>query len=418
MDMNAIGKKAQYASRDLVLLSTKQKNDLLLSLAKSLDNRKQELFDSNKKDIELATKNNLKESLIERLTINEKVLNGIITGLKKVVDLEDPIGKTLESKTRPNGLLIKKVTVPLGVIGIIYESRPNVTVDAFALAFKANNAVILKGGKEAYYSNTKLTEIIKDTLETNTITKDAISLFTPSSREETKELMRCNKYVDVLIPRGSIHLINAVLKESTVPVIETGAGNCHVYVDKNADIEMALSISENAKISRPSVCNSCETILVHKDIATSFLTKLENTFKNNVKVLGDKETCDVIKDATLATEQDFHTEFNDYIVTVKIVNSLQEAISHINKYSTSHSEAIVTKDNERAKQFLTQVDSAAVYHNASTRYTDGFEFGYGAEIGISTQKLHVRGPMGLESLTSYKYIIHGNGQVRWNLLDL
>lgn len=412
MDMNVIGKHAKLASRELILLTTNDKNKVLNSLASNLIERQKEVFDANQKDIAEAWKNGLKESLIERLTISTKVLNGIVEGILKVVELPDKVGQVISTTTRPNGLIIEKITVPLGVLGIIYESRPNVTVDAFTLAFKTNNAVILKGGKEAINSNKILSVIIKDTLKQHNITQNAISLFTPKTREETKKLMRCNDYVDVLIPRGSMNLINAVLKESTVPVIETGAGNCHLYVDKYADIEMALSISENAKISRPSVCNSCETILVHKDISKDFLTKLGKRFKDKVQILGDQTTHDNIPEAIVASEIDYYTEFNDYIVTVKVVSSLQEAIHHINTYSTSHSESIITDDIDRAHIFLTQVDSAAVYHNASTRFTDGFEFGNGAEIGISTQKLHVRGPMGLEALTSYKYIIKGHGQIR------
>lgn len=412
MDIITIGKRAKIASKSLLKRSSNEKNYVLQKLIKAIQLNKENIKSVNQIDINYAKKTGLKNSLIERLTITDETLDGIIESLKKVISLEDPIHQILSETSRPNGLIIQKRSVPLGVVAMIYESRPNVTIDAFALTFKTGNSVILKGGKEAINSNQILTDIIQQVLLECKMDPNTIQLFKPTSREQTKELMHCNKYIDVLIPRGSANLIQAVLKESTIPVIETGAGNCHIYIDSEANLEKAILIAYNAKVSRPSVCNSCETILVHQEIAQQFLTRLYNEFNGTVEILGDEVTLSFIKSAKLATDEDYYKEFNDYIVTIKVVKNIEEAILHINTYSTSHSEAIITENIKHAEKFLMEVDSSSVYHNASTRFTDGFEFGFGAEIGISTQKLHVRGPMGLETLTSYKYIIKGDGQIR------
>lgn len=334
-------------------------------------------------------------------------------GLTSLIALEDPIGEILEAKIRPNGLEIGKKRVPLGVIGIIYESRPNVTADAFGLCFKTSNAVILKGGSDAIHSNKAIVDIIRRALEEKGVTPDAIQLVEDTNRETAKQLMRMNQYLDVLIPRGSAGLIRTVVENSTVPVIETGTGNCHVYVDASADIDMAVNIIDNAKTQRTGVCNACESLVIHKDIADRVLPAIcDRLFKKNVEIRGDENCCRLNAKIIPATEEDWGQEYLDYILSAKIVNSLDEAIEHINRYNTKHSEAIITSDYDNARRFLEEIDAAAVYVNASTRFTDGFEFGFGAEIGISTQKLHARGPMGLKELTTTKYIIYGNGQVR------
>ena len=412
MTIKKIGQQAKQVARLLGNLSTKDKNTVLGNLSLALEQRKEDIFIANHKDLEYLEQQGITGAFYERLTITENTINSMIEGLKNVIQLEDPIGLIQDDFNRPNGLRVQKISVPMGVVAIIYESRPNVTIDAFALTFKSGNAVILKGGKEAIHSNQIFVEIIQETLKNANISQDAVQLFTPKDREETKTLMKCNEYIDLLIPRGSAALIKAVVEESTIPVIETGAGNCHVYIDQSANIDMAISITYNAKIQRPSVCNSCETILVHETIAESFLTKLNQVFKDKVSIYGDRFVQQYMDDALEATDDEYGKEFNDYIVAIKVVSSLEEAINHINMYSTSHSEVIVTDDNETAEIFLKNIDSAAVYHNTSSRFTDGFEFGFGAEIGISTQKLHVRGPMGLTALTSYKYLIFGNGQIR------
>jgi glutamate-5-semialdehyde dehydrogenase len=412
MTIEELSKQAKLGLKDLLHLSSSAKNSILEALKTLLNTRRKEIKLANQKDIEYAKEIGLKESLIERLTITDKTIDSMIKGISDVIDLPDPIGKVLDTFTRPNGLIISKISVPLGVIGMIYESRPNVTIDAFALSFKSSNAVILKGGKEAIHSNRILCKLVQEVLESFSISPSVIQLFEPKSRQETKTMMHANGYIDVLIPRGSKHLIETVVNESSVPVIETGAGNCHVYVDASANLQMAVEIAYNAKVSRPSVCNSCETILLHKDIAKEFSVKIKERFSNLVQIIGDERINQYIIGSEEVTEDDYYKEYNDYIVTIKVVEDLEEAIGHINHYSTHHSEAIVAENKEAVKQFFLEVDSAAIYHNASTRFTDGYEFGMGAEIGISTQKLHVRGPIGLEALCSYKYVIVGEGHIR------
>ncbi len=358
-------------------------------------------------------KNNMPESLLDRLKLTRDRIVGIADGVRQVARLEDPIGEVISMKERPNGLLIGKKRVPLGVIGMIYESRPNVTVDAFSLCFKTSNAVILRGGSDAIHSNIAFVDIIKKSLEENGVTPNAVFLLEDTSRETATRMMKLNDYIDVLIPRGGAGLIRSVVQNATVPVIETGTGNCHVYVDETADVNMAVSIIKNAKLQRLGVCNACESLVIHKGIADEVLPKVLAMLKeNDCEVRGD----DVVKrfdsSVVAATEDDYATEYLDKIISVKVVENIDEAIAHINRNSTGHSEAIVTKDYDNAQKFLNEIDSSAVYVNASTRFTDGFEFGFGAEIGISTQKLHARGPMGLEALTTTKYIIYGNGQVR------
>lgn len=412
--LNEIGAKAKKASHETAKLSQTEKNKALESIKNSLLNNKDNIISANKKDIENARKNNMAESMIDRLSLDSKRIDDICTGIDKVIDLDDPIGKINDVVLRPNGLQIGKMTVPLGVIGIIYEARPNVTVDAAVLCLKSSNVCILKGGKEAINSNIALVKAMREGLVNAGVTADAISLIEDTSRETTVKFMKMNGYLDVLIPRGGAGLIKAAVENASVPVIETGTGNCHVYIDDSADIDMAVNILFNSKTSRISVCNSCESMLVHKDIAKEFLPLMYEKFKEkNVIIRGCEKTFEILGDkAEKATEEDYYKEYLDYIISCKIVNNVDEAINHINKYSTHHSESIVTKSYDNARKFQRQVDSAAVYVNASTRFTDGFEFGFGAEIGISTQKLHARGPMGLEQLTSIKYVICGNGQIR------
>ncbi len=412
--LNEIGAKAKSASYEIAKLSQAEKNKALKSIEKSLLKNKDNIIQANKKDIENARKNNMAESMIDRLSLDEKRIDDICTGIEKVIYLDDPIGKINDVILRPNGLQIGKMTVPLGVIGIIYEARPNVTVDAAVLCLKSSNVCILKGGKEAINSNIALVNAMKEGLSAAGVTENAISIIEDTSRETTMKFMKMNQYLDVLIPRGGAGLIKATVENATVPVIETGTGNCHVYIDDSADIDMAVSILFNSKTSRISVCNSCESMLVHKDISEEFLPLIYEKFKEkNVIIRGCEKTVEILGNkAERAAEEDYYKEYLDYIISCKVVNDVDEAISHINKYSTHHSESIVTKSYANAQKFQRQVDSAAVYVNASTRFTDGFEFGFGAEIGISTQKLHARGPMGLEQLTSIKYVICGNGQIR------
>ena len=354
----------------------------------------------------------MKAGLLDRLLLTEARIEGISEGIRQVVALEDPLNKVLDDKIMANGIHITKVSVPLGVIGIIYESRPNVTADAFSLTFKSGNVCILKGGSDAINSNLAITKVIRDVLKANNLDENAIQLIEKTDRETATEFMKMNDYIDVLIPRGSAGLIKAVVTNSTIPVIETGSGNCHIYVDKDADIDMAVNIIFNAKTQRIGVCNACESLVVHKDVREALLPKMAEKLKEkNVEIRGDKDTKEVI-DCVDATEEDFAKEYLDYIISVKTVESVEEAIAHINKYNTGHSDCIITENDETAEKFLKGVDAACVYRNVSTRFTDGFEFGLGAEIGISTQKLHARGPMGLNELTSYKYKITGNGQVR------
>ena len=394
-------------------LSANEKNEVLLKVAEALTENADTLTAANALDVENGRKNNMPEALVDRLLLTGDRIQGMAEGLRQVAALEDPVGEVLGMKKRPNGLMIGQKRVPLGVIGIIYEARPNVTADAFALCFKTGNVVILKGGSDAIHSNEAIVKCIREVLQEQGITEDAIQLITDTSRETTAEFMKMNQYVDVLIPRGGRGLIKAVVENSTIPVIETGTGNCHTYVDETADLQMAADIIMNAKTQRVGVCNACESVLVHEKVKDEFLPVLARRLQEKrVEIRADEAACELIPGAVQATEEDWGREYLDYILSLKVVSSVEEAISHINQYNTGHSEAIITNNYEHAQKFLDQVDAAAVYVNASTRFTDGFEFGFGAEIGISTQKLHARGPMGLLALTTTKYIIYGNGQIR------
>lgn len=408
-----LGKKAKAAETVIASAGTAVKNSALAAISKALIENKERIISENAKDIEAAKANGMSEAKQDRLKLDEKRIADMAKGVDDLIALGDPIGEVMDGFTRPNGLRITKVRVPLGVIGIIYESRPNVTVDAAALCLKTGNAVILKGGKEAINSNICLGAIMREAIETAGLPADVIQVVENTSRETTTEIMRLNGYVDVLIPRGSANLIQAVVQNATVPVIETGAGNCHVYVDASADLDMAVDITDNAKTQRPSVCNAIESLLVHKDCAEKFLPMIAERFKShNVRIYGCDRTMAILSGIEKATETEYATEFNDFVIAVKVVDSIDEAIAHIRKYSTRHSECIVTSSLASAEKFQKEVDAAAVYVNASTRFTDGGEFGFGAEIGISTQKLHARGPMGLRELTTAKYLINGNGQIR------
>ena len=408
-----IAKGARAASLELAAAPTELKNAALVRLAELLLENAPAIIEANARDLEKAEKAGLSKPMLERLSLDERKIAAMADGVRQVAALPDPVGETIESSVRPNGLKIEKRRVPLGVIGIIYESRPNVTADAFGLCFKAGNACILKGGSDALSSNLAIAESIRTSLAECGINPDAVSLITDTNRAVTEQFMRMNEYVDVLIPRGGAGLIRAVVEHSTVPVIETGTGNCHIYVDEYADLAKAVPIILNAKTQRIGVCNACESLVVHEAIRERFLPSLAQALREkHVELRGDERAREAVPDITKATEEDFGTEYLDYILSIKTVDSLEEAIRHINRYSTGHSDAILTEDAERAERFLNEVDSACVYVNASTRFTDGFEFGFGAEIGISTQKLHARGPMGLKELTSYKYVIRGNGQVR------
>lgn len=415
LNLTQLGEKAKAAEVQTRNLTTGAKNKALKEAAKQLIDQSEKILAANAKDMENAKAANMKEGLRDRLKLTMERIEGMAEGLTQVADLEDPVGEVTQMKMRPNGLLIGQKRVPLGVIGIIYEARPNVTADAFALCFKTGNAVILKGGSDAIHSNTAIVEVLRQALVQCGLNPDAIQLIEDTSRETATAFMKMNGYIDVLIPRGGAGLIRAVVENSTVPVIETGTGNCHVYVDATADVDMAAEIVINAKTQRIGVCNACESLLVHKDIADAFFPKLEQKLKESgktVEIRGDEKVQALLPDAVCATEEDWGTEYLDYIMSARTVNDVDEAIAHINKYNTGHSEAIVTNDYNNSRKFLDEVDAAAVYVNASTRFTDGFEFGFGAEIGISTQKLHARGPMGLLALTTTKYIIYGNGQVR------
>ena len=411
--LTELGKRAKNAEKVLMTASTAQKNAALENIAAALENAVGDILTANEIDIKNARENGMKESLIDRLALTEKRVLSIASATREVINLPDPIGKTLSGSTRPNGLVIEKVTVPLGVVAVIFEARPNVTADAAALCLKSGNAVILRGGKEAFYSNKAITAAMRTAVAKAGLPEDCIQLVEDTSRESATELMRMNDYVDVLIPRGGAGLIKACVQNSTVPVIETGTGNCHVYVDEFADLQMAAEIVYNAKVSRPSVCNACESIVVHRAVAKKFLPlvkeKLDTAF---VVIHGDEETAKILKDVIPATEEDFGKEYLGYEISVKVVGSIDDAIAHISKYGTGHSECIVTESYKNSMKFTSEVDCAAVYVNASTRFTDGNEFGFGAEIGISTQKLHARGPLGLPELTSFKYIVRGDGQVR------
>ncbi len=411
--LNTLGKNARNAEALVRNLSANEKNEVLLKVAEALTENADTLTAANALDVENGRKNNMPEALVDRLLLTGDRIRGMAEGLRQVAALEDPVGEVLGMKKRPNGLMIGQKRVPLGVIGIIYEARPNVTADAFALCFKTGNVVILKGGSDAIHSNEAIVKCIREVLREQGITEDAIQLITDTSRETTAEFMKMNQYVDVLIPRGGRGLIKAVVENSTIPVIETGTGNCHTYVDETADLQMAADIIMNAKTQRVGVCNACESVLVHEKVKDEFLPVLARRLQEKqVEIRADEAACELIPGAVHATEEDWGREYLDYILSLKVVSSVEEAISHINQYNTGHSEAIITNNYEHAQKFLDQVDAAAVYVNASTRFTDGFEFGFGAEIGISTQKLHARGPMGLLALTTTKYIIYGNGQIR------
>lgn len=409
-----LGRKAKEAEAVIASASTLEKNNALAAISKALIENKELIIAENAKDIAAAKENGMSEAKQDRLKLDEKRIADMAKGVDELIAMNDPIGQVMDGFIRPNGLQIIKVRVPLGVIGIIYESRPNVTVDAAALCLKAGNTVILKGGKEAINSNICLGDIMRKAVSSVGLPEDVVQVVNSTSRETTNEIMKLNEYIDVIIPRGSANLIQAVVKNATVPVIETGAGNCHVYVDSSADLDMAVEITDNAKTQRPSVCNAIESLLVHKDVADKFLPMIAERFKShNVKIYGCERTIAILGDTVeKATETEYATEFNDFIIAVKVVDDISEAIAHIRKYSTGHSECIVTSSLANAQRFQREVDAAAVYVNASTRFTDGGEFGFGAEIGISTQKLHARGPMGLMELTTSKYLINGNGQIR------
>ncbi|MGN0489899.1 glutamate-5-semialdehyde dehydrogenase [Ruminococcus sp.] len=411
--LEIMGAKAKEASRFLMTAGSK-KDEALNAIAKALRENADKIIKANDIDIENGEKAGLTKSLLDRLKLTEERINGMADGVSEVASLADPVGRVLDGRTLKNGLQIEKVTVPMGVIGIIFEARPNVTSDAAALCLKAGSAVILRGGKEAINSNKAIAEIMRDAIEGSGLPRDCVALVEDTTRQSATELMQLSEYLDVLIPRGGAGLIKSVVENAKVPVIETGVGNCHVYVDKSADIDMAKSIIFNAKTSRPSVCNAIETVLVHKDIAEKALPEIKAELdKMNVEIRGCERTREILGESVVpATENDYAIEFLDYILAVKVVDSLDDALAHIAKYSTGHSESIITSDYESANKFTACVDSAAVYVNASTRFTDGGEFGLGAEIGISTQKLHARGPMGLNELTSSKFIIRGSGQIR------
>lgn len=408
------GAAAKAAALRLMTLGTSAKNNALLAIARALADNKNKIIEANEKDMAKARENGMSSSLIDRLALDAARIDAIADSVRQVAALDDPIGQVDKMTTRPNGLIIGRRKVPLGVIAIIYEARPNVTVDAAVLCLKAGNAVILRGGKEAFNSNNALTGIMREAVKNAGLPEDSVALIQDTSRGSVDEVLRLSDYIDLLIPRGGAGLIRHVVENAKVPVVETGVGNCHVYIERSADLKMGAEIIYNAKCSRPSVCNAAETLLVDKSIAKDFLPMAKELLdKKNTQLKGCEETIKILGGSVVpATDEDFWTEFGDYVLAVKVVEGLDEAVAHINKYSTKHSEAIVTNDYTASQRFLDEVDAAAVYVNASTRFTDGGEFGLGAEIGISTQKMHARGPMGLEQLTSSKYIIFGSGQVR------
>lgn len=412
--IETLGSNAVKVKKILAVADTGKKNAALAEISRALIENSDKIIEANQKDLAAARENGMSVSMQDRLMLNENRIKGIASAVDELIKLEDPIGKVDNGSVRPNGMRITKIRVPMGVIGMIYESRPNVTADAATLCLKTGNAVILRGGKEAYNSNKCICEIMRDAVEKAGFPKDIIQFVDDTTREVTTELMKCDKYLDLLIPRGGAGLIKAVTKDATVPVIETGTGNCHLYVDESADIEMAVNITDNAKTQRPSVCNAIETLLVHKNIAEKFLPAVKKKLdEHNVEIRGCADTKRILGDCVVpATEEDYATEFGDYIIAVRVVDDISQAIEHIAEYSTGHSECIVTNDLSNANKFKSEVDSACVYVNASTRFTDGGMFGFGAEIGISTQKLHARGPMGLYEITTNKYLIDGNGQVR------
>ncbi|CAM4056454.1 gamma-glutamyl-phosphate reductase [Streptococcus penaeicida] len=412
--IDQLGSQAKKASSELLKLSTSQKNSFLMRLANDLVEQSAIIMAENQKDMAKAKEHGISDIMLDRLLLTEERIKGIAEGVRQVAELQDPIGQVLKGYTNLDGLKILQKRVPLGVIAMIFESRPNVAIDAFSLAFKTNNAIILRGGRDALNSNMALVKVARQSLEAMAITPDAIQLLEDPSHDLAEELMAATAYVDVLIPRGGARLIQTVKEKAKVPVIETGVGNVHIYVDASADLEMATNIVINAKTQRPSVCNAAESLVIHRDVAKTFIPQLEEEISkvHAVEFRTEEEALALFKNATLASEEDFGMEFLDYIMSVKIVDSLEDAIDWINRYSSHHSEAIITKDLSAAECFQDQVDAAAVYVNASTRFTDGFVFGLGAEIGISTQKMHARGPMGLEALTSSKYYIKGNGNIR------
>ncbi|MCD7708889.1 MAG: glutamate-5-semialdehyde dehydrogenase [Clostridiales bacterium] len=417
MELEQLCRQAHEARITVGTLGTETKNAALLLAADSLMAHEDEILSANEKDMERGQERGMAQGLLDRLKLNHERLAGMADGLRQIASLDDPVGEELSETVRPNGLVIKKKRVPIGVIGIIFEARPNVTADAFGLCFKAGNCAILKGGSDAIDSNKAIVAALQEALEKNNIPAGTLSLIESTDRETTTQFMRMKKYVDLLIPRGGAGLIRSVVENATIPVIETGTGNCHVYVDEFADLSMAVNIIKNAKTQRIGVCNACESIVVHSAVADEFLNMLYGTLEEySVELRGDERAVTIFgkdkKNVVPATEEDWGREYLDYILSVKIVDSLEEAIAHINRYNTSHSDAIVTANEENAQKFLDEVDAACVYVNASTRFSDGNEFGFGAEIGISTQKLHARGPMGLTALTSYKYMIYGTGQVR------
>jgi glutamate-5-semialdehyde dehydrogenase len=413
-ELKKMCERSRRASYELQIMKQQDKEIELLKIAEYFSIYKEEILAANAEDIERAIANDMHPGMVDRLRLDDARIEAMADGLREVVRLKDPVGEVLEEFTRPNGLKIKKVRVPIGVIGIIYESRPNVTADAFALTFKSGNAVILKGGSDAISSNKAIVNLMRKSLTSSGLNPDFVQLIEDTDRKTTQDFMKLNGYVDVLIPRGGAGLIKAVVEKSTIPVIETGTGNCHIYVDKYADLSKAVPIIVNAKTQRIGVCNACESLVIHKEVARQIIPKISEAMNNvhPVEIRGDELACDILPDAKAAGKDDWGKEYLDYILSVKTVGSVEEAVEHINKYNTKHSEAIITEDKTTAQYFLDRVDAACVYVNASTRFTDGYEFGFGAEIGISTQKLHARGPMGLRELTSYKYEIIGNGQVR------
>lgn len=418
-DINKMKDLCQNAAEvkyKLQTLESSVKNELLIACADALIQNQDAILKANESDLINGQQKGMSQGLLDRLRLDEKRISAMAEGIRQIADLQDPIGEVMDSFERPNGLKISKVRVPIGVIGIIYEARPNVTADAFGLCFKTGNVVILKGGSDAIYSNKAIVSVLQNVLEEHDLPEHFINLITDTDREATTAFMKMNDYVDLLIPRGGAGLIKSVVENSTIPVIETGTGNCHIYVDEDADLDMAVSIIYNAKTQRISVCNACESLVIHEKVKDALLPRLaEKLSKKQVEIRGDKavlEALDSHDNVVEATEEDFGKEYLDYILSIKTVSSIEEAISHINRYNTGHSEAIITQNEEHAQKFLQEVDAACVYVNASTRFTDGFEFGFGAEIGISTQMLHARGPMGLKELTSYKYYIRGNGQIR------
>lgn len=411
--LNELGKRAKMASRQLIKLKQSEKNRALLMTADALIGHADEIISANALDLEAAAANGMTEALLDRLKLDKDRIMDIAEGVRQVAALDDPIGEVISMKERPNGLLIGQKRVPIGVIGFIYESRPNVTVDAFALCLKTANAVILRGGSDCIHSNIALVKVIRETLAIEGINPNMINLIENTDRELARQFMRLDQYVDLLIPRGGAGLIRTVVENATVPVIETGTGNCHIYIDATADLNKAIPIIQNAKLQRLGVCNACESLVIHKDIAEKAIPLIADMLKENeCEIRGDEAAMSYSPYIVKATEEDYGTEYLAKIISAKVVCTIDEAIEHINNYSTGHSEAIITESYENAQRFLAEVDSACVYVNASTRFTDGFMFGFGAEIGISTQKLHARGPMGLLALTSTKYIIYGNGQIR------